>query len=121
MDSQMDKLTKHQGAQAICIEQPKGNENKIKTQVEHIVIPGTKKWMLVYVVYSSRDRIMSAATKGEAVKLAREYSEKHQCTTTIKMEKRLPKDDHSLVAKVTYKRSSTEREGKWVFFGWASY
>jgi hypothetical protein len=37
------------------------------------------------------------------------------------MERRLEKDAHALVAKVTYKKSSTERDGEWVFFGWAGY
>lgn len=121
IDMQADRLTKHQGAQAICIEEPKGNENKVKSQVEHIVTPGTKKWILTYIVYCGSDRIASAVTKGDAVKRARDYSEKHQCTTTIRMERRLEKDAHALVAKVTYKKSSTERDGKWIFFGWAAY
>jgi len=120
MNQQMDRLTKHQGAQAICIQEPKGNENKIKTQVEHIVTPGTKKWVLTYIVYCGESRIASALTKGDAVKRARDYSERHQCTTTIKMERRLEKDTHALVAKITYKKSSTERDGEWIFFGWAS-
>jgi hypothetical protein len=120
VDEQIDKLTKFDGARAICIEEPRSNDNKIKTQVEHIVTPGTKKWVLMYVVYCSGERTMSAPTKGEAVKIARQYSEKNQCTTTIKMERVLEKKDHALVAKVTYKKSSNEREGKWIFFGWAS-
>jgi hypothetical protein len=121
IDEQMDKLTKHQGAQAICIQEPKSNDNKIKTQVEHVVTPGTKKWVLTYIVYCGESRIASAVTKGDAVKRARAYSEKNQCTTTIKMERRLEKDAHALVAKITYKKSSTERDGEWIFFGWASY
>jgi hypothetical protein len=121
IDIQQDKLTKHQGAQAICIQEPKANKNKVKTQVEHVVIPGTKKWVLMYVVYCNEERVMSAITKGEAVKLARQYSEKHQCTTMIRMERVLENRDHALVAKVKYKRASDEREGKWLFFGWASY
>jgi hypothetical protein len=120
MDDAMDKLTKHQGAQAICIEEPKHNTNKTKTQVEHIVTPGTKKWVLTYIVYGGESRIASAVTKGDAVKRARDYSEKNQCTTVIKMERRLEKEPHALVAKVTYKPSTTERDGRWVFFGWAS-
>jgi hypothetical protein len=121
MDQQMNKLTKHQGAQAICIQEPKGNDNKIKTQVEHIVTPGTKKWVLTYIVYCGDSRIASALTKGDAVKRARDYSEKHQCSTLIKMERRLEKDAHALVAKITYKKSSTEKDGEWIFFGYASY
>lgn len=120
IDEQMDKLSKHDGARAICIEQPVANTNVTKSQVEHIVTPGTKKWILTYIVYRGESRIASAVTKGEAVKRAREYSEKNQCTTTVKIERRLEKDSHALVAKVTYKPSSKEKEGRWVFFGWAS-
>ena len=120
INEQMDKLTKFDGARAICIEEPKANNNKIKTQVEHVVTPGTKKWVLTYIVYHGESRIASAVTKGDAVKRARDYSEKNQCTTTIKMERRLEKDSHALVAKITYKKASDERDGKWIFFGWAS-
>jgi hypothetical protein len=121
INEQMDKLTKHQGAQAICLEEPKTNSNKIKTQVEHVVTPGTKKWVLTYIVYHGDSRIASAVTKADAVKRARDYSEKNQCTTTIKMERCLNNASHALVAKITYKKSSDEKDGKWVFFGWASY
>ena len=120
IDEQIDKLTKFDGARAVCIEEPVENKNKTKSQVEHIVTPGTKKWVLTYIIYCDGSRINSAVTKGEAVKMARAYSEKHQRTTMIKMERRLEKDAHALVAKVTYKKSSTEKEGRWVFFGWAS-
>ena len=121
MDDSMNRLTKHQGAQAICIQQPIENKNKTKSQVEHIVTPGTKKWVLTYIVYCGESRIASAVTKGDAVKRARDYSEKHQCTTVIKMERCLNNASHALVAKVKYKPSTTERDGEWVFFGWASY
>lgn len=120
IEQRLDKMTKFEGAECICLEEPKTNSNKIKTQVEHIVTPGTKKWVLMYVVYRHSDRITAAPTKTEAVKLARQYSEKHQCTTTIKMERALEKSDHSLVAKISYKKSANEREGKYVFYGWAS-
>lgn len=120
MDDAMERLTKHQGAQAICIQEPKDNTNKTKTQVEHIVTPGTKKWVLTYIVHCGDSRIASAVTKGDAVKRARDYSEKHQCSTTIKMERTLNVASHALVAKVTYKPSTTERDGEWIFFGWAS-
>jgi len=120
MNEAADRLTKHQGAQAICIQEPIENKNKTKSQVEHIVTPGTKKWVLTYIVYGGESRIASAVTKGDAVKRARAYSEKNQCTTTIKMERCLNNASHALVAKVTYKPSTTERDGRWVFFGWAS-
>lgn len=122
MEKELDRLTKHQGAQAICIEEPRANTNKIKTQVEHIVTPGTKKWVLKYVV-TALDRfegvIGAYDTKGEAVTAARAYTEKHQYSTRVHMEKRIEKANH-VVAKITYKKSSDEKEGKWLFFGWAS-
>jgi hypothetical protein len=120
MEKELDRLTKHQGAQAICIEEPIENKNKTKSQVEHVVTPGTKRWVLTYIVYCGDSRIASAVTKGDAVKKARVYSEKHQCSTTVKMERTLNNASHAVVAKVTYKKSSTEKEGRWVFFGWAS-
>ena len=45
IDSQVERLNKRDCA-AICIEEPKENTNKIKTQVEHIITPGTRKWIL---------------------------------------------------------------------------
>ncbi len=105
---------------AICVVQPIGNKNKTKSQVEHIVTPGTKKWVLRYVVYNSEDQmIASCVTKGDAVKKAREYTEKTQRYTTICMEKTLEKGNRT-VAKITYKKAPTERDGEWIFFGYAA-
>lgn len=115
-----DDLSKHQAAQAICIEEPIANKNVIKSQVEHIVTPGTKKWVLKYVVSGYDGDISSHDTKGSAVTAARAYTEKYLSSTVIKMEKRIEKSN-AVVAKITYKRSSTERDGRWVFFGVASY
>ena len=105
---------------AICVRQPVPNKNKTKSQVEHIVTPGTKKWILKYFVYSSHDNYIGAyLTKGEAVTKARAHTEKHQVPTSIVMKKFLEKGDN-LVAKITYKKSTTERDGEWVFFGYAA-
>jgi hypothetical protein len=120
ISSQMERLNKRECA-AICIQEPVGNNNKNKSQVEHIVTPGTKKWVLKYVVYNyyNDQLIGSFSTKGDAVKKAREVTEKHQTSTYINMEKLLEKGD-SRVAKITYKKSTNERDGRWVFFGWAA-
>jgi hypothetical protein len=115
---QSDKLSKRQCA-AICIEEPKSNNNKIKTQVEHVVTPGTKKWMLRYVVRHNDHFIGAWPTKGDALKDARRYTEANQVSTTISMEKYLEKGT-STVAKITYKRSDKEKDGRWIFFGWAA-
>lgn len=106
---------------AICVRQPIANKNKTKSQVEHIVTPGTKKWILKYEVEPHYDDrvIASCVTKGDAVKMARAYTEKHQAPTKIIMRKVLvgPKP---VVAKITYKKATNERDGEWIFFGYAA-
>lgn len=106
---------------AICIEEPKVNTNKIKTHVEHIITPGTKKWVLKYMVYAGYEEKFVGVfdNKGDAVKAAREYTEKTQITTSVQMEKVLAAGTRN-VAKITYKKSTTEKDGKWIFFGWAA-
>lgn len=105
---------------AICVVKPVGNKNKTQSQVEHIVTPGTKKWILKYCVYENSTLLISShLTKGDAVKSARAYTEKKQVPTFIAMEKVLEKGG-SMVAKITYKKSPTERNGEWVFFGYAA-
>ena len=118
LDMQMDKMHKRDCA-AICLQEPIPNKNKTKSQVEHIVTPGTKKWILKYCVYENATLISSHLTKGDAVKSARAYTEKNQVPTLIAIEKVLEKGG-SIVAKITYKKSSTEKLGRWVFFGWAA-
>lgn len=103
----------------ICVEEPKSNPNKTKSQVEHFVSKGTKKWILKYVVYCYDLLIGAYSTKGEAVKAARAHTEKHLSSTTIVMEKSIEKGN-AQVARVTYKRSDKEKDGKWIFFGWAA-
>jgi hypothetical protein len=120
IEKRLEELTKFQGAECICLEEPKGNINKIKTQVEHIVTPGTKKWVLKYCVYDRSDRLISShLTKGDAVKAARAYTEKTEVPTNVLMEKILEKGK-PIVATISYKKSSNEKEGKYVFYGWAS-
>jgi len=104
---------------AICVVPPIGNKNKTKSQVEHIVTPGTKKWVLKYVVQRGDHHIGSWDTKGDAVKDARRYTEQNQVPTSIVMKKYLEKGDN-LVAKITYKKAPTERNGEWIFFGYAA-
>ena len=106
---------------AICVLKPIGNKNKTKSQVEHVVTPGTKQWVLKYEVENFyEDRVIaSCVTKGDAVKMARAYTEKHQQSTKIVMRKVLIKSN-PMVAKITYKKSPTERNGEWIFFGYAA-
>ena len=105
----------------ICVRQPVGNKNKTKSQVEHIVTPGTKQWILKYEVENHfEDRVIaSCITKASAILMARAYTEKHQHSTKIIMRKRLDRVN-PIVAKITYKKSPTERDGEWIFFGYAA-
>ena len=106
---------------AICVVKPVGNKNKTKSQVEHIVTPGTKKWVLKYEVeeYYGDGRVLaSCAQKGEAVKMARAYTEKTENPTIVVMRKLLL--GPNLTAKITYKKATNERDGEWVFFGYAA-
>ena len=69
---------------AICIQQPIANKNKTKSQVEHIVTPGTKKWILKYVAYNYHGhKLESFATKGDAIVFARLRVQKTQEVITI--------------------------------------
>jgi hypothetical protein len=118
--NRFDTMNKYD-CSAICVVPSVGNKNKTKSQVEHIVTPGTKKWVLKYVVYNDyNDRLIgSFSTKGDAVKKARDITEKHQTSTYVSMEKMLEKGDKK-VAKITYKKATNERNGEWVFFGYAA-
>jgi len=103
----------------ICIKKPVENTNKTKSQVEHFNTSGTKKWLTVYVVSSIDGEIGSYDTKGDAVKAARAHTEKYLSKTTVAVEKRIQGGTH-MVARITYKRSTTEKDGEWIFFGWAA-
>lgn len=121
IEDRLSKLTKFQGAECICIKKPKPNTNRIKTQVEHIVEAGTKKWVLLYCVYEawSDKFIASFQKKGEAVARARQHTENTKAETHVRIEKKLHKGI-PLTAKITYKKAKDEQEGEWEFYGWAS-
>ena len=117
--NRFDTMNKYD-CSAICICKPVANKNKTQSQVEHIVTPGTKKWVLQYAILNDSNNVLSAhLTKGDAVKLARYHTEKTQQPTKIIMRKVL-EDGNPLVARITYKKSPTERDGEWIFFGYAA-
>jgi hypothetical protein len=119
INDNIDNFNKWGACGGICVEEPITNKGKIKSQVEHIVEKGTKKWVLKYVVYDYDNQVGSYNTKGDAVKSARAYTERTQKRTTISMEKKLEKGN-SQVARVTYKQATNEKKGKYIFFGWAA-
>ena len=113
-------IIRKRDCEAICIEEPRGNTNKVKSQVKNIVTSGTKKWILKYVVLDAKGvTIGSNTTKGDAIKLARKYTEETQIETYIEMVKVLEKSSPK-VAEIKYKKSTNERPGKYIFFGWAA-
>jgi hypothetical protein len=120
INERLDVLTKFEGAEAICIEQPVTNNNKIKSQVEHVVEKGTKKWVLKFYAQSNyKGLIGKFNTKGDAVKAARKYTEETGNSTYVEMRKDLEKGN-TITAKISYKKATNEKDGRWVFYGWAS-
>jgi hypothetical protein len=102
-------------------QKPIKNNNKIRSYVEHKIIKGASKWELQYNVYTGwEDRqLKSFSTKTEAVKFAREHTEKTHDTTFVRMEKTLVNQDAN-VACIKYKHSQQEREGSYIIFGMAA-
>jgi hypothetical protein len=102
-------------------QKPIRNTNKIKSIVDHKVVKGTSKWELQYNVYTGMDdrQLKSFKTKTDAVKYAREYTEKYQATTFVRMEKTLVNQDAN-VACIKYKQSTQEKDGVYVIFGMAA-
>lgn len=104
----------------ICESEPVENKLKIKSQVEDIVVPGTKRWELVYFVLDARGtKINSSGHKTEAVKLARMFTEKTGMNTSVIMERVLVSCS-PLVAKIKYKHDKNQRPGIYHFFGYAA-
>ena len=111
-------LSKFSPCWAICVKKPVENTNKIKSQVEHTVESGTKKWLLKYVVKQYNDKLKYFDDKGSAVKYAREYTEKTEKPTEVHME-RVLQGGKTCTAKIKYKPGPKESPGEWVFFGLA--
>ena len=123
IEKKLENMTKFEPGLSVCVRKPVLNSNKVKSKVDHIVTPGTKKWILKYQVesLSSDDyRTPSFLTKGEAVNYAREMSELHRATYKVSMIKELEKGVNK-VAEISYKPSKTEKEGQFVFFGVVSW
>ena len=92
----------------------------MKSQVEDIVVPGTKKWDLVYFVLDNHgNRINSSAHKTEAVKLARQFTEKTRLSTSVVMERVLVSCSPT-VARIKFKFDKNEAPGQYYFFGYAA-
>jgi len=107
----------------ICIEKPVANTNKSKAKVEHVVVKGTTKWILQYCVYEGSviglledSQLKTFPTKGLAVSFAKAHTEKTGRRTTIIMEKHVDKGS-AVVARISYKKSTHEKDGLYCLFG----
>ena len=57
--------------------------------------------------------------KADAIKRARQICEKTKADVVIKIERKL-ETGSPVTAKITYKKSSTEKDGEYIFYGWAN-
>jgi len=117
-----DKLSKHSDPWGVCVTEPVKNSNKIKTHVEHVVEKGTKKWIQKYRVvayFSETESPKDFLKKGDAVKFARVQCEKTKKKYNIEIVKVLEKGSVT-TAIITYKSSTKESEGQYLFFGEAN-
>jgi len=120
IDKEIENTSKWGPAWGVCIQEPKENKLKVKSQVEDIVVPGTKKWELVYFVLNNHgQKINSSGSKTEAVKLARMYTEKTSENTSVIMERVLVSCSPT-VARIKYKFDKNQAPGQYYFFGYAA-
>lgn len=122
MNKYADGEGKSEEAWGICYKEPVKNTNKIKSVVEHSVFKGTRKWELLYIPSTPSESWIGKESdnKADAVKTARDYTERTGNTTFVRIERRLSKDSGgSRVATITYKSSPKEDRGSYVFFGLA--
>ena len=103
----------------ICTVEPKLNTNKIKSQVEIIPQVGRRVWETRYEVHAEGRLIGSHSLQAGAIKMARDYTERTKISSHITRVNVL-KEGEKNVAFVNYKPSSEERQGEYVFFGWAA-
>ena len=124
IDLHHDDLEKGGAASGICIQEPVGNTNKIKSTVEHIVFKGARKWELLYVPSTRSESWIGKAAnnKAEAVATARKHTEQTGESTVVYIERRLTAGSgNNRVAVINYKSNPKERTGNYVFFGVAPY
>jgi len=105
-----------------CTQNPITNKNKTKSVVHNIPQKGTRKWETRYVAearYGDDYIGISEKTQTEAIKKARAYVEKNpNVSLKIVITKTLIEGE-IVCAKIDYKKASNERDGSYVFVGFA--
>jgi len=110
---------------AAMVKKPLMNTNKIKSSVNIFSQEGPRTWHTKYGVYKVNASkvqpvtdIEPQKTKGDAIKEARKWTGKNKQATIVKVGKYLAnEDDVEIVAEISYKKSSKERLGTYIFYG----
>lgn len=105
-----------------CESAPKTNENKIKTQVHNMPQHGTRKWVTMYVAEDEWEGavVAKAKTQTECIKKARAWVEKNPTRSIkVRIAKELQEGNRDC-ARITYKKAAGEKDGVYVFAGWAA-
>jgi hypothetical protein len=104
----------------ICMSEPVVNNNKIKTQVNTMPQVGARTWLTTYVVQLYNGRVVgSDSHQTNAIKIAREYTEKTKENTYVHITKKLV-GAKTLVSEISYKKSDKEQTGLYCFIGIAA-
>lgn len=104
----------------ICIKKPVHNTNKIKTSVEITPQKGTRKWETRYQAENFEGRVyVSEKTQTLAIKKAREHTAKTRETLHLVITKVLV-GGSTRIGRITYKQSSKEQPGEYLFLYAAS-
>jgi len=109
-------------AWGFCMETPVENKNKVKSQVDVTPQKGTRKWETVYKAVTTWDQKEVARDKSQTVciKKARAYVEANpNASIKVIIVKELT-EGNSQCATITYKKSTTEKQGLYKFVGWAA-
>ena len=108
-------------AWGFCSKKPVGNTNKIKTVVTTNPQKGTRKWKTQFQgINFSVNAVVTADSQTECIKKSRAYVEKNpRQRLRVEITKILEKGNHRC-AEITYKSSSKETRGTYIFVGLAS-
>lgn len=108
---------------AKVLRKPIKNTNKIKTSVLNFPVKGSRQWVTRYEARAGEwnSVIASEFKQADAIKKVREYVEKHpERSVSLHITKQLVGGD-TKVAEISYKKSTTEKDGQWEIYGVMSY
>tara|TARA_R110000796_G_scaffold1673_7_gene6988 strand:- start:17 stop:574 length:558 start_codon:yes stop_codon:yes gene_type:complete len=125
LDEYIEENVGKRDAWGYCVKQPKGNSNKIKSVVTNFPQKGTRKWATEFLAtdpHASYNEIkVRAKNQTQCIKEARAYVEKNpHCKLEITIIKKLT-SGITKCAEISYKQSSDEQQGTYVFIGLAPY